>query len=195
MAERAITLDYTSFRPERSKDMFPELTEAQIERIRPLGITRPIKRGEILFDQGDVGVHFFVFLSGAMEIVQPDGIREKPITTHGGRGEFTGEVSMISGRRALVRGRVTEDGEVIDVPPEGVQRLIQTDSELSEIMMRAFILRRVELIRRGQGDVVMLGSRHCSGTLRLREFLGRNGHPYTYVDLDTDASAQESSRN
>lgn len=191
MAERAVSLDFNTFGSSRSRDMFPELTEAQMDRIRPLGVVRPIKRGEILFEQGDVGVHFFVFLSGAMEIVQPIGDEERPITLHGGRGEFTGEVSMISGRRCLVRGRITEDGEVIDVKPEGMQRLIQTDAELSEILMRAFILRRVELIKRGQGDVVLLGSRHCSGTLRLREFLGRNGHPYTYVDLDTDKSAQE----
>lgn len=191
MAERVLPLDFGVTSSDRSRDMFPQLTEAQIERVRPLGITRPITRGEIIFDQGDVGVHFFVFLSGAMEIVQPDGVQERPITFHDQRGEFTGEVSMISGRRCLVRGRITEDGEVIDVKPEGVQKLIQTDSELSEILMRAFIMRRVELIKRGQGDVVMLGSRHCSGTLRLREFLGRNGHPYTYIDLDTDQSAQE----
>jgi thioredoxin reductase (NADPH) len=194
MAEQTVSLEFTASNVEHPREMFPQLTEAQIERIRPLGTVRKIKRGELLFDQGDVGVHFFVFLSGAMEIVQPvceKEKKEKLVTHHDRRGEFTGEVSMISGRRALVRGRITEDGEVIDVKPEGVQKLIQTDSELSEIMMRAFILRRVELIKRGQGDVVMLGSRHCPGTLRLREFLGRNGHPYTYIDLDTEKDSQE----
>jgi len=69
--------------------------------------------------------------------------------------------------------------------------LIQTDAELSEILMRAFIMRRIYLISHGLGDVILLGSRHSSGTLRLREFLGRNGHPYNYVDLDTDKDAQE----
>jgi len=191
MAHKAVSLDILADEHGRSPAAFPQLTEAQIDRIRPLGITRAIKRGEILFDQGDVGVHFFVFLSGAMEIVQPNGAREKPITYHDARGEFTGEVSMITGRRCLVRGRITQDGEVIELTPDSLQKLIQTDAELSEILMRAFIMRRVELIRHGLGDVVLLGSRHSAGTLRLREFLGRNGHPYTYVDLDTDQSAQE----
>ena len=68
--------------------------------------------------------------------------------------------------------------------------LIAKDAELSEIFMRAFILRRLMLITKGFGDVVVLGSMHCGGTLRLREFLSRNGHPYTYVDLDTDEQAQ-----
>jgi len=192
MAQSIVTLPSTPFDdPAHSRAMFPILTAAQIDRIRPLGQVRNVKRGDILFDQGQVGIHLFVFLSGGMEIVQPDGDKERPVTYHRDPGEFTGEVSMISGRRCLVRGRVTEDGEVIDVAPDGVQKIIQTDSELSEIFMRAFILRRVELIRLGFGDVVLLGSRHCSGTLRLREFLSRNGHPYSYVDLDTDKAAQE----
>ncbi|HEX6314175.1 MAG TPA: FAD-dependent oxidoreductase [Gemmatimonadaceae bacterium] len=57
--------------------------------------------------------------------------------------------------------------------------------------MRAFILRRVELIARGVGDVVVIGSSHCAGTLRVKEFLTRNGHPFAYVDLDHDTEAQE----
>jgi len=191
MAQNTIPLDFTFDEQTRSRAAFPQLNEAQIDRVKHLGKVRPIKQGEILFEQGDVRVPFFVFLSGAMEIVQPVGKAEKPITFHRYLGEFTGEVSMISGRRCLVRGRITEDGEVVEVPPDGLQKLIQTDAELSEILMRAFILRRVALIAAGLGDVVLLGSRHCSGTLRLREFLGRNGHPYTYVDLDTDKSAQE----
>jgi thioredoxin reductase (NADPH) len=69
--------------------------------------------------------------------------------------------------------------------------LVQTDSELSELIMRAFILRRVELIAHGLGDVVLVGSNHCSGTLRVKEFLTRNGHPYSYIDLDRDTDVQD----
>src|SRR5258705_10161690 len=57
--------------------------------------------------------------------------------------------------------------------------------------MRAFILRRLLLISQGQGNVILLGSRHSANTLRLREFLSRNGYPYRYVDLDTDNTSQE----
>jgi thioredoxin reductase (NADPH) len=68
---------------------------------------------------------------------------------------------------------------------------VQTDGELSDILLRAFILRRVELISHGHGNVVLIGSRHSPGTLRIEEFLTRNGHPHSYVDLDRDAEAQE----
>jgi thioredoxin reductase (NADPH) len=97
---------------------------------------------------------------------------------------------MLSGRRSLVRAVMSKAGEVIELDFAGLQRLVQADAELSEIVMRAFILRRVELIANKLGDVVLVGSSHSSGTLRLREFLSRNGHPYTYVDLDRDSDVQ-----
>jgi thioredoxin reductase (NADPH) len=102
-----------------------------------------------------------------------------------------GDVGMLSDRRSLLRVRMREAGEVIEIDRSSLQELIQTDSELSEILMRAFILRRLELIGHGWGDVVLLGSNNSSGTLRIKEFLTRNGHPYSYVDLETDSGVQE----
>ena len=93
---------------------------------------------------------------------------------------------MISGRLSLARGRVTSPGEFLEMNNSDFRTLVARDAELSEIFMRAFILRRVELINRGFGNVILLGSRHSAQTLRLREFLTRNGHPHTYVDLDSD---------
>jgi thioredoxin reductase (NADPH) len=172
-------------------EAFPKLTAEQIGRIRPLSKVRNVEAGDILFEPGDLEIPFFVLLSGAMEIVQPDMHGERLIVNHDAAGEFTGEITMISGRRGLVRGRVTEAGEFLEMSSAGLRTLVSRDSELSEIFMRAFILRRVTLINRGQGNVILMGSRHSSNTLRLREFLTRNGHPHTYVDLDTDTSSQE----
>jgi thioredoxin reductase (NADPH) len=169
---------------------FPVLTEAQIRRIRPGGKLREVKKGEILFEPGDIGVPFFVLLDGAMQIVQPDLVGERLITTHG-PGQFTGEMTMISGQRCLVRARMTEAGQLLELGGDGLRSLVAKDAELSEIFMRAFILRRLALVSLGYGSLILLGSRHSANTLRLREFLTRNGHPFTYVDLDIDKSAQE----
>jgi thioredoxin reductase (NADPH) len=170
--------------------MFPVLTQAQIERIRPLGRVRQVRSGEILFEPNEARIHFFVLLSGTLEILQPSLEGERTIVVHHA-GEFTGEMTMISGQRSLVRGRVGESGEFLEVDREDMRALVAKDAELSEIFMRAFILRRLELIRQGFGNVVLMGSRHSAQTLELREFLSRNGHPYCYVDLDTDHYSQE----
>jgi thioredoxin reductase (NADPH) len=169
---------------------FPVLTTAQINRVRPGSKLREVKKDEILFEPGDENVPFFVLLSGSMEIVQPDLTGERTVATHG-PGEFTGEMPMISGRRSLVRGRVTAPGEYLELSGDGLRSLIARDAELSEVFMRAFILRRLQLVSRGQGNIILMGSRHSADTLRLREFLIRNEHPYTYVDLDTDKTSQE----
>jgi len=173
-----------------STQAFPVLTAAQIDRVLPIGRVRQVQRGEILFEPGDTNVPFFVLLSGSMEIVQPDLAGERLIATHA-LGEFTGEMTMISGHRCLVLGRTTEPGEFLELTGDGLRSLIAKDAELSEIFMRAFILRRLELIRRGQGNFILMGSRYSAKTLQLREFLSRSGHPYTYVDLDTDKTSQE----
>jgi thioredoxin reductase (NADPH) len=91
----------------------------------------------------------------------------------------------------MARGRVAEPGEFLEVPVDHLRSLIAKDAELSDIFMRAFIQRRLALIAGGMGNVIILGSRHSANTLRLREFLTRNGHPHAYVDLDTDTAAQE----
>lgn len=168
---------------------FPTLTEAQVDRLRKHGEVRKVRQGEILFEQGDSHVPFFILLEGTMEIVQPLEKGERPVAIHEA-GEFTGEVNMLSGRRSLVRARMSTDGEVIEVPHEKLRTLIQTEADLSEVILRAFILRRLLLIQHGYGDVVVLGSRHSAETLHIREFLARNGHPFSYVDLDRDEEAQ-----
>jgi thioredoxin reductase (NADPH) len=170
--------------------LFPTLTDAQIARIGSHGRRRAITRGDVLVEVGDKVVPFFVVVSGELQILRPAGSSETLIVTHL-PGQFSGEGNMITGRRSLARVRVSESGEVIELDREQVLSLVQTDAELSEILMRAFILRRTELIARGLGDVVVIGSTHCAGTLRVKEFLTRNGHPFAYIDLDHDAEAQD----
>ena len=169
--------------------MFPTLTPAQIARIRQMGVIRPIARGDVLIEAGDHVVPFFVVTSGEIEIVQPTRTGDNLIAVHG-PGKFTGEANMILGRRSLMRAIVSEPGEVIQLTREQLLDLVQTDAEISEILMRAFINRRMELAQAGIGDVALVGSMHCAGTLRIREFLTRNGHPFKFIDLDRDPDVQ-----
>jgi thioredoxin reductase (NADPH) len=169
---------------------FPALTADQIERIRPVAKSRLVQPGEILFHPGDSTIPFFVLLSGKLDIVQPTLAGEREVTTHV-PGAFTGELNMLNGQPSLVLARVSEAGEFLEVSLDGLRSLIARDAELSEIFMRAFILRRLALIANNFGNVVIMGSRHCAGTLRLREFLSRNNHPYNFVDLDADKTSQE----
>ena len=174
----------------RSDHVFPILTPAQVARVAAHGRPRSVSAGDILIEAGDQVVPFFVVSAGEVEVVRPSRTGDTLITVHAA-GQFTGEVNMISGRRALFRARVRTAGCVLELTREQMTELIQTDAELSEILMRAFILRRVELIMAGLGDTVLIGSSHSAATLRVKEFLTRNGHPYAYLDLDREADVQE----
>lgn len=175
---------------EHPEHIFPTLKEDQIARFSAHGKSREVQRGQILVEQGDQSAPFFLVISGEMEVVWPTAKGEQAIAVFR-TGQFIGDVGMLSDRRSLMRVRMREAGEVIEIDRSSLQELIQTDSELSEILMRAFALRRLELIGRGWGDVVLLGSNNSPGTLRIKEFLTRNGHPHSYVDLETDSSVQE----
>jgi len=169
--------------------MFPELTEAQLRRIASVGERRSVRDGDILFEVGEQNTKFFVVLEGGIAVVRPVGEREEPVVLHG-PGEFTGEVNMLSARRSLVRGRALGDGSVIAVDRERLRTLVQRDAELSEILMRAFILRRVGLLSEVDNELVLLGSPHSGATLRLKEFLTRNAQPFTYAEIEGDPSVQ-----
>jgi len=174
----------------RQAEAFPRLTAAQIARIEPHGRRRTVEPGEVLGEAGEPVTRIFVVVSGRLDLVRPPRWVGEEVPSFS-EGMFTGERSILAGGRFLARIQASTPGEVIEVLRADLLALIQTDSELSDIFLRAFILRRLQLIDQGLGDVVLLGSNHCQGSLRIREFLTRNGHPYRFVDLDTDADSQE----
>ncbi|MEM7436163.1 MAG: FAD-dependent oxidoreductase [Myxococcota bacterium] len=173
---------------ERSAQMFPKLSSKQLDRIRPYGHVRHVDEQELLFDIGDRELSFFIVLSGELEIFRPERDGEEVVTVHQ-PGEFTGEVNMLSGRSNLVKGRMKTAGEVLEIDRPSFRELLAAEAELSEIFMRAFIVRRVGLITHEQGDVIVVGSEYSADTLRLKQFLSRNGHPYQYIDAETDKGA------
>src|SRR5438034_10511223 len=174
----------------RAEHIYPTLTPAQLGRIAAHGRRRRVEAGEVLVQAGEQTARRFVVVAGRSDVVRPSAAGDEVVVEFG-PGMFTGEVTMLSGRPGLAQIRAGAAGEVIEVGRDELLALIQSDGELSEILMRAFSLRRVELIARGVSDVVVLGSTHCQGTLRIREFLTRNGHPHTMLDLDRDAGVQE----
>src|SRR5918911_617622 len=169
--------------------IFPKLTPVQVSRIAARGHIRSMEGGEVLYEQGYSAPPFFVVVSGELEVVRPSVPVETLVTTYES-GQFTGEVGALSGRPSLFRVRATKPGKVIELDRQQMLALVQTDAELGQILMRAFILRRVELIAAGVGDIVLVGSTYSASTLRIKEFLMRNGHPYSYMDLERDQDVQ-----
>jgi thioredoxin reductase (NADPH) len=169
--------------------MFPTLRPAQLARLEGYGKRARVEAGEILAQSGEREGRLVVVLTGSVEILRTGLSGDERVILHG-PGEFTGELSTLRGARSLVRARVHEAGEVLIIDHDNLRKLVQRDAELSELFMRAFILRRMGLIEAQGGDVILIGSRHSAGTLRLQQFLTRNGTPYHWVDIDNEAGVE-----
>ncbi len=168
----------------------PTLTVAQIDRIRPYTKQRDVAAGEVLYEPAFDTPPVYVVLSGAIRIIAVGGEQERIVTTYR-PGQFSGELLMISGRRSIYRCQVVETGTLLELCPKQLRVLIGKDAELGEIIMNAFLARRLSLKDTGQGNVTILGSKYSASTLAIREFLTRDGHPFNYFDLDADSVTQE----
>ncbi len=174
----------------RGDQMFPQLSAPQLARLEHYGQRRAIQAGEILAEPGERGLPMLVVLSGSIDVLLIGMTGETLVVTHT-VGGFTGEMSTLRGISGTARVRVATSGEVLAIDENRLRTIIQTDSELGELFLRAYILRRVGLIESQAGDVILLGSNHSAGTLRLQEFLTRNTFPYVYLDIDHDSAAQD----
>ncbi len=174
----------------REAQTFPKLSPRHIERIRRFGEEGDYPKGTELFHRGQRSVDFFVVVEGSVEIIDHrTDAADSTIHIHGDR-QFTGELDLFSDREILVSGITGKDSRIIRVPRASFQRLIEAEPEIGEIIIRAFILRRVGLMRHAQGGVVLIGSSHSADTLRIQRFLSRNGYPHRMLDTDEDPDAE-----
>jgi thioredoxin reductase (NADPH) len=171
-------------------EMFPALTPAQQVRFGAHGRQRTAAAGETLVEPDVIPNKFYLVVSGQLNILRQAEGGETDLA-YIRPGMFTGELNALSGRRGLVRICASEPSELVEIDREDLVMLVQTDSELSDILLRAFILRRLMLIDQGISDLILIGSSHSLDTLRIKEFLTRNYQPYAYIDLDRDAEVQD----
>lgn len=166
-------------------DLFPRLTPEQLGRLEPYGTRERHAEGDILFDEGDTNIDFFVVLSGAVDVRQyvPDGFKT---VTRPDAGHFIGDPSTLSGRAAVVQACVAQDSEILRVPIDRFRRVVVEDSELSDRFLRTFLLRRSYLIEHGHAAIKVIGSRFSAETHRLRDFLTKNNQPFSFLDLERD---------
>jgi thioredoxin reductase (NADPH) len=175
----------------RRDQTFPMLTAQEIALMRGFGEIKTYKNGELLFEAGKPGPGMFVVLSGHVAITQRDGFGHVTPVINQGPGQFLAEIGQLSGRVALVDGRADGDVETLLIAPERLRALLVAEADLGERIMRALILRRVNLIQAGVGGPVLIGPSNSSGVIRLQSFLTRNGQPHHLLDPERDHDARE----
>jgi thioredoxin reductase (NADPH) len=166
----------------RHHQIFPRLNDAQFAVLERYGERRKLKAGEVLFSEGDRHIPMFAIVSGTIEATRGSGENLHFLGSHSA-GSFTGEVGTLAGRGAVASARATSECEVIVIDEESLRALVVAEAELSETIMRAFILRRVAFIQDQHGGLLVIGSSASWNTLVLRHFLSRNAQPFAYFDI------------
>ena len=174
---------------ERASQTFPTFNPGMAARVAAFGTEEWLPAGTLVFERGQRSVDFFLVLQGNIEIFDLDKFGEPNVFTVHGERQFTGELDLFNDRQILVSGRTGLDSCVVRIKRADFRRMVAAEPDIGEIIMRAFILRRVGLIRHGQGAVVLIGSGHAADTLRLQRFLTRNGYPHRLLDVDQDPDA------
>jgi thioredoxin reductase (NADPH) len=173
----------------RAAQTFPCLSEEMAGRVARYGSPERIEGGTFLFERGQRSVDFFLVVDGAIEMLDMDAHGASTVfTTHRAR-QFTGEMDLFNERKVLVSGRVAGNTRVVRVKRGDFKRLVAGEPDIGEVIMRALILRRVGLIRHGQGGVVLIGPGHGADTLRLQRFMTRNGYPFQLLDTERNPDA------
>src|SRR5437899_4074670 len=174
----------------RRDQIFPVLETADIERMRRFGALRSFGAGEVLAKAGQVADGLMIILAGKVEMSRHDKLAEhEPMGIHS-PGQFMGELAQLAGRPALIDARALEPGEALIIPPEQLRALMIAEVELGERIMRALILRRVNLLEKGVGGPMIVGSADNGDVLRLAGFLRRNGHPHESLDPEANPEAK-----
>ena len=168
---------------------FPRLSAREIDALRPYGRERTADDGEVLFAEGERGFCFYVVLDGAVEIVEHSSGTPHTVTVHH-PGEFTGDVDTLTGRAALVTGRVRGGARLLELDRDRLRQAVGELPEISERILKAFLTRRTLLLQEGFEGIKIIGSRFSPEAHRLRDFATRNAIPFTWLDVERDERAE-----
>jgi thioredoxin reductase (NADPH) len=174
----------------REAQTFPRLSEDMLQRIAPYGREEHVPAGTMLFERGQRRRDFYVVLEGAVDILDTDVRGNLSVVTTHDAHQFAGELDLFNDRSILVSARAAVDTRVLRLPRADFRRMVAAEQDIAELVMRAFILRRVGLIRHTQGGLTLVGEVHAGDTQRLQRFLLRNGHPFRILDIDADPDAR-----
>ena len=166
---------------------FPKLTDEHIATLARFTTLKTFQPGEMLFEAGERDFKFFIVKSGEVAIVEDSSGQEKLVAVHE-PGEFTGDIDVLTGRAALVSGVARTAAEVYEISSPDLRRVLNQMPQLSDLLLKAFLMRRQLLEESGFTGARVVGSRFSKDTHRIREFLSRHRVPFTWIDLENDPS-------
>jgi len=168
---------------------FPELTPKQIRTLKPYGAIEAFSERTRVFELGDLQYDFFAVLKGEVTIEDP--YNDNAIIVTHGKQEFTGDSGMLSNRSAQFHAYAKEGTTLLRIHPKKLKDAIAKHSDVSDILLNAFLLRQETVLTKIEGGMKLLGSGNSKATYAIRDFMDKNHIWYNFVDTDTEDKAVE----
>jgi thioredoxin reductase (NADPH) len=176
----------------RTAQIYPTMSEEMIARVKHYGVEEKAAAGTTLFSRGGRHADFFLVVAGEVGIFHAGGADDDEclLTVHR-HGQFTGELDHVSARALLVTARTLTACRLVRVPAKEFRKLLSGEPDVGEMVMRAFILRRMGFLHHGEAGITIVGSEASPDTLRLERFAIRNGYPLKLIDTVRDPLAAD----
>jgi thioredoxin reductase (NADPH) len=162
----------------------PLLSASELADMATFGVERATRAGDLLFQAGDASYDLFVVLEGEVQVVRPSGADEILVAEFG-PASFIGELTLLTGQRRFLTGRVSQPGRVLVILQAELRRLMSVRPALSEIIFNALLARR-ESLRSGEGAqaIRIVGSRYSPEAMSLRSFAEHSHLAHTWIDVE-----------
>jgi thioredoxin reductase (NADPH) len=189
MEDGDLAIGVTTALPAEPQGGQPVLSDGQLSVLRRYGAEHDVALGEVLFADGDETYELIIVLDGAIEVVEHYGHQDEAVLASFGPREFLGEMGLLTGQRALLTGVASAASRVLRIALDQVQIIMAQELDLSEVFLRAFLVRHARLAHRGAG-LTLVGSRFDVDTRRLLEVLARNRLLWRWLDLESSPEAE-----
>ncbi|HYG63416.1 MAG TPA: ATP-binding protein [Thermoanaerobaculia bacterium] len=128
----------------REQKMFPRLEGEVLQELVELGTELELQDGDRLFSEGDREYDFFVVLDGQVRITKRVGKEETLLAIHE-PGEFTGEISMLTGGPAIANGYAEGPVRVLRLDPNAFRRLMAECAPVARVVLTAMAARATDV--------------------------------------------------
>ncbi len=166
------------------------LSSSMRQRLMEYGEVQRYKDATMLFERGSRSREMFLVIEGSIELSKEKPQHFPDVVMSLMKGQFSGELDLLSGRNGLLCGRAARGSTLLRIDADSLRRLMRAELDIADILVRAWVERRHGLMQRSYGGVIVIGHKHDGKTMRLHQFLVRNGYPNRLIDAESDAGAQ-----
>jgi CRP-like cAMP-binding protein len=113
----------------RSTELFAELSDEALDRVAAACTSRPLRRGDVVFEEGSEPLHLYVVEAGRIAIASRSIDGRESVFALMERGSLFGEMGLLDGLGRSAEARALEPSQIIEIPYGPVRAVFDEDPQ------------------------------------------------------------------